>query len=177
MIVAASSNDVIGVDGDLPWRLSADLKRFKSLTMGHHMIMGRKTFESLGRLLPGRISVVVTRNQNFRMDQVAPIQLGDELDPDSGNMRTGYKVAHSIEDAFAVCGDDPCPFVTGGAEIYRQGLSRVTEIQLTRVHLEVAGDTLLPAIDWERWDQVQAQRHRRDERNEADYSFQVFQRR
>ncbi len=153
MIVAASENDVIGNEGGLPWRLSADLKRFKKLTMGHHIIMGRKTFDSIGVLLPGRQTVIVTRQADFQFE--------------------GAKVAHSIDAAidFARENGDPLPFVVGGAEIYRQAMSRVTEIYLTRVHTTIEGDTRLPPSDGLEWDQVENERYPADERNEFDYSF------
>jgi dihydrofolate reductase len=154
IIVAASENDVIGVDGDLPWRLSADLKRFKKLTMGHHIIMGRKTFDSIGRLLPGRTTVIVTRQEDFEFE--------------------GATIAHSIEEAIAVCSGDRCPFVTGGAEIYRLAVPLATEIHLTRVHTEIAGDTVLPDIDWDQWELVDRIRHAGDGKNSADYSFETY---
>ena len=162
MIVAASENDVIGVDGDLPWRLSADLKRFKKLTMGHHIIMGRKTFDSIGRLLPGRTTVIVTRQTGFEFE--------------------GAKIANSIESAIEICyrenegQTDGCPFITGGAEIYRLALPLVTEIQLTRVHTEIEGDTVLPKIDWDQWNLTSQRRHQADEKNSFDYSFEVYDR-
>lgn len=131
MIVAASTNDVIGVDGDLPWHISADLKRFKSLTMGHHLIMGRKTFDSIGRCLPGRTTIIVTRQSDYAFD--------------------GAQVAHSIESALEIAADDALPFVVGGAEIYALAMPLVSEIYLTRVHQKIAGDTFLPPIDWDQW--------------------------
>ena len=179
MIVAASDNNVIGNDGDLPWRLSADLKRFKKLTMGHHIIMGRKTFESIGRLLPGRVSVIVTRNPNFRISDLEPMPEQSVVDPGAGGglaVPTGYKVSTSIGAAIEACTGDEYPFVTGGAEIYRQSLSFVTEIHLTRVHLEIEGDTYLPEIDWSQWTLVNEHSYPRDPKNEADYSFQVYRR-
>lgn len=156
MIVAASENNVIGVDGDLPWRLSADLKRFKQLTMGHHIIMGRKTFDSIGRLLPGRTTVIVTRQAGFEF--------------------AGAKVANSIEEAISICGEDECPFVTGGAEIYRLALPLVTELNLTRVHTESDGDTLLPEMNWDHWELVDKESHAGDQKNNFDYSFETYRR-
>lgn len=156
MIVAASTNNVIGVDGDLPWRLSADLKHFKKLTMGHHIIMGRKTFDSIGRLLPGRTTVIITRQADYQFD--------------------GALVAHSVEEAIKLCGDDDCPFITGGAEIYKLALPLVTDLHLTRIHAEIEGDTLLPEIDWDGWKLTDESRHLKDEKNEADYSFMHFER-
>ncbi len=157
MIVAVSQNDVIGRDGDLPWRLSADLKRFKRLTMGHHLIMGRKTYDSIGRILPGRETVIVTRNREF---QVA-----------------GATVVHSIQQALAVCQGDDQPFLTGGGEIYQLGMEWVQEIFLTRVAKQMEGDTRLPEIDWDRWELVDREDHPADENNEADYSFLHYRRR
>ena len=154
MIVAASENDAIGKGGDLPWRLSADLKQFKKLTMGHHMIMGRKTFESIGVLLPGRHTVIVTRQADFQFE--------------------GATVVHSIDAAVEHARDqgDEQPFVVGGAEIYRQAMPLVTEMFLTRVHATIDGDTWLPTIDWSNWDLAGSQRHSADDRNQFDYSFE-----
>ncbi len=132
MIVAASENNVIGVDGDLPWHLSEDLKRFKKLTMGHHIIMGRKTFDSIGRLLPGRTTVIVTRQKDYTFD--------------------GAKIAHSVEQAVDFAAEDPCPFIVGGAQIYLAAMSLVNRLFLTRVHTEIDGDTFLPKIDWSDWE-------------------------
>ena len=131
MIVAASENNVIGVDGDLPWHLSADLKRFKKLTMGHHMIMGRKTFDSIGRLLPGRTTVIVTRQADYQFE--------------------GAKIAHSVEQAVELAKEDPCPFIVGGAQIYSAAMPLVDRLFLTRVHSEIEGDTFLPEVDWSAW--------------------------
>jgi dihydrofolate reductase len=156
MIVAASENNVIGVDGDLPWRISADLKRFKKLTMGHHIIMGRKTFDSIGRLLPGRTTVIVTRQAGFEFE--------------------GAMVANSIEEAISVCGQNETPFVTGGAEIYHIALPLVTEIHLTRVHTDLAGDTVLPEINWEQWVLIEEEPHPADEKYNYAYSFETYRR-
>jgi len=131
MIVAASENNVIGVDGDLPWHLSADLKRFKKLTMGHHIIMGRKTFDSIGRLLPGRTTVIVTRQPDFQFE--------------------GAVIAHSVEQAIELAAEDDCPFIVGGAQIYSLAMPLVNRLFLTRVHCQVQGDTVLPEIDWTAW--------------------------
>ncbi len=137
MIVAASTNDVIGVDGDLPWHISADLKRFKQLTMGHHLIMGRKTFESIGRCLPGRTTVILTRQPSFEF--------------------AGAKIARTIEEAVELAAADPSPFIIGGAEIYALAMPHVSHIYLTRVHQRIDGDTYLPEIDWKQWEMVKTQ--------------------
>ena len=157
LIVAASENNVIGINDDLPWRLSADLKRFKALTMGHAIIMGRKTFDSIGRLLPGRQTVIITRNRDFKFE--------------------GAAVVHSIEDALAACHDQETAFLTGGAEIYRLGLPRVDEIYLTRVHTEIDGDTLLPEIDWDQFELVTTEAFQADEKNEYDFTLSRYARR
>ena len=156
MIVAASENDVIGVDGDLPWHLSADLRRFKKLTIGHHIIMGRKTFDSIGRLLPGRTTVILTRQEDY---QVA-----------------GAKIVHSIEGMQEIVENDELPFVTGGAEIYSLLLPLVTDLYLTRVHVEIDGDTRLPALDWHQWTLVESEKLDRDDQNDFDYSFELYRR-
>jgi dihydrofolate reductase len=154
MLVAASENNVIGVDGDLPWKLSADLKRFKALTMGHHVIMGRKTHDSIGRLLPGRTTVIVTRQPDYKVD--------------------GAVVVRTVEQALAAVATDDSPFVTGGAEIYSLLMPHVTEVQLTRVHAEIEGDTFLPTINWGQWNLLESVRHPADAKNSFDYSFEVY---
>ena len=158
LIVAAASNDVIGVEGDLPWRLSADLRRFKRLTMGHPIIMGRKTFESLGRLLPGRETVIVTRNEAFAF--------------------SGARVVHSVTAAIDLALSlDATAFLIGGAEIYDAGLPWVSELEMTRVHVTLDGDAWLPAVDWSEWELVDREDHEADERNEYPYSFLRYRRR
>ncbi len=124
--------------------------------MGHHIIMGRKTFDSIGRLLPGRATVIVTRQSGFEFE--------------------GASIAHSIEDAIASCDGDDCPFVTGGAEIYRIALPFVTEIHLTRVHTELDGDTTMPEIDWTQWVLEDERSHDGDEKNNFRYSFETYRR-
>ena len=117
MIVAASDNDVIGVDGDLPWHISADLKRFRKLTTGHHIIMGRKTFESIGRLLPDRTTIIITRQSDYFFQ--------------------GAKITNSVETALLAVNDDDQPFIVGGGEIYKLALPLVRTIHLTRVHTQI----------------------------------------
>jgi dihydrofolate reductase len=131
IIVAMARNRVIGAGGRIPWRLPEELKRFKRLTFGHHIIMGRKTWESIGRLLPGRSTVIVTRQRGYRVP--------------------GAKVVHSLDEAIAACGPDDEIFVIGGAELYAQALGRAGRLYLTTVDAEAAGDTLMPEIaagDW-----------------------------
>jgi dihydrofolate reductase len=156
LIVAVSENHVIGRDGDLPWRLSADLKRFKRLTMGHHIVMGRRTFESIGRLLPGRITVVLSRNPDFVADGVIAVSDFDEA------LRR-------------IAGDNEI-FIIGGAELYRWTLHRVARMYLTTVHADVDGDTRFPPVDWSQWALLEDVRVPADEKNDHDYSFRVYDR-
>ncbi len=156
LIVAMAENRVIGRQGTLPWRLSADLKRFRKITLGHHLIMGRKTYESIGRPLPGRVSIVVTRRDDYHPP--------------------GCRVAHDIESAFALAGDDPEPFVIGGGELYRAALRCVDRIYLTLVHSHVEGDTYFPELDWQQWRLVSDEQHAADASNEYDHSFRIYER-
>jgi dihydrofolate reductase len=156
LIVAASENNVIGRDNDLPWRLSADLKKFKSLTMGHSIIMGRKTFESIGRLLPGRETVIITRNENYAFE--------------------GAAVVHSVEQALEACAGQARVFLIGGAEIYRLAMPQVDEIYLTRVHAEVEGDTYLPKVDWAEFDLIESESFEANEKNDHRFSLQHYRR-
>ena len=134
IIVAMAKNRVIGANNALPWHLSSDLKRFKALTMGHHIIMGRKTFESIGRILPGRISVVVSRNPEYRPAQVL--------------------VAANLDSALALASQDSEAFVIGGAEIYRAALPVADRILLTEIDRDFAGDTYFPELASSVWQQV-----------------------
>ena len=158
LIVAVSENGVIGRDGGLPWRLSADLKHFKKTTMGHHLIIGRRTWDEVGKPLPGRTMVVVTRSHHFAVE--------------------GVRVAHSLEEALGIARNDDEPFIGGGAHIYRMALEndRVDRIYLTRIHAEVEGDTYFPKIDLNEWDLVSEEHHEADEKNEYSYSFLVYER-
>ena len=157
LIVAMQRNRVIGREGNLPWHLSADLKRFKRLTMGHHIIMGRKTFASIGRTLPGRTTVVVTRQEDFEAD--------------------GAIVVHGVHDAIAASADDEEVFIVGGADIYRQALPLVDRIYLTEVDADVLGDTQFPEFDRAAWAIVERSEHSADQRNDHPHAFSVLQRR
>ena len=160
LLVACSTNRVIGRDGDLPWRLSADLKRFKRLTMGHPILMGRKTLESIGRLLPGRQTIVLTRNPEFEFP--AAIVVGD--------WDTALAKAAQSMETMETDGQ-PELFVVGGAEIYRLALPTTGRVYLTRVHAEIEGDTFLPELDDDQWQVVAEENHKADAKNEFDYSF------
>lgn len=157
LIVAAAENDVIGRDGALPWRLSDDLRRFKALTMGKPVIMGRKTFESIGRPLPGRQNIVITRNDSYQAE--------------------GCDVVGSVDAAIAAAGAAPELMVIGGAEVYRRFLPLAGRIYLTRVHTVIQGDTFLPAFDPAEWQETSRTRHPADQRNDFDVSFITLERR
>jgi dihydrofolate reductase len=131
LIVALANNNVIGINNTLPWHLPEDLKRFRALTTGHHIIMGRKTYESLGRLLPGRTTVIVTRNKNYKLE--------------------GALIAHSLESAVALCKNDDEVFLIGGAELYQDGLKFADKLYITEVDLSVEGDAYFPEFDLNLW--------------------------
>jgi len=137
IVVAAADNNVIGADGDMPWRLSSDLKRFRKLTMGKPMIMGRKTFESIGKPLPGRISVVVTRDKEWQADGAVVVN----------DIERAVELARELA---AGQGADEIVIV-GGGEIYRQLIDRCETLYVTRVRSEPVGDTRFPAIDSAFW--------------------------
>jgi dihydrofolate reductase len=156
LIAATGDNGVIGREGDLPWHLPADLQHFKALTTGHAIIMGRKTFESIGRLLPNRRSVIVTRNPAYRHE--------------------GATVVNKLQDAFALAERDEV-FVIGGAEIFRSALPYADRLYLTVVHASPHGDVFFPDFDEQRWDLVEEQRHEPNGKNPHAYSFQRWERR
>ena len=139
LIVAIAKNGVVGKDNALPWHLPEDLKRFRALTTGHHIIMGRKTYESLGRLLPGRTTVIVTRNANYKVE--------------------GALVAHSLQAAAALCVDDNEAFVIGGAELYKDALTLANKLYITQIDLEVEGDAFFPQFDQTEWQQTLREAH------------------
>lgn len=159
MIVAVSENGVIGRAGGLPWRLSADLRRFKALTMGSTLIMGRKTWESIGKPLPGREILVISRRADYRVEA------------------EGVRVGHSLGEALAQFGEGSKVFVAGGAQIYRLALPEVSTIYLTRVHTALQGDTCFPDPDPAVWQCVSRENFEADDRNAFDYSFLLYTRR
>ena len=155
-IVAISEDSVIGRGGDLPWRLPDDLKRFRATTMGHPIVMGRKTWESIGRPLPGRTNVVVTRQPDYR----AP----------------GATVVHSLDEALARFRDADEVFVIGGEELFRLALPRVERLHVTRVHARVEGDVFFPPDAFVGFHLVAEERHAADERHEHPFSFLLYER-
>ena len=161
LIVARAKNSVIGRDGDMPWRLSTDLKRFRSLTSGKPVIMGRKTHESIGRPLPGRTNIIVTRDTSFTAE--------------------GCKVVHSLQEALELA-DQCCLIdggeeivVMGGAEIYQQALPYANKLYITRVHADVEGDAYFPEFDLSAWKEVSHQHCPKEGTGEYDYGFYVYQ--
>ena len=160
LVVARADNGVIGKDGGMPWHLPADLKRFKRMTVGRPVIMGRKTFESIGRPLPGRQNIVLTRSEDWRAE--------------------GVTVVGNLAEAVAAAGLDPRArakelMVIGGAEIYRQALPSATRIELTEVHAEPDGDTRFPDLDMREWTESARERHEGEEGQPA-YSFVTLER-
>jgi len=156
IIVAASANNVIGAEGDLPWRLSDDLKRFKAITMGKPIVMGRKTWDSIGRPLPGRQNIVITRQAGFVAD--------------------GCDVVASKEEAITVAAGASEIMVIGGSQVYALFLPNAERLYLTRVHAEVEGDAFFPEVDKTEWRLVSDEPHFADEKNAFDYSFRLYER-
>lgn len=158
IIVAASENNVIGINNMLPWKLPTDLKYFKTTTMGKPIIMGRKTFESLGKALPGRPNIVITRQADFRAE--------------------GVYVTNSLEEAvkkgMSFGGDEL--FITGGAQIFDEAWPLVSRIYLTRVYAVVHGDAFFPQINGNEFELVKDERHEENEKDEYPFSFQVWER-
>ena len=175
IIVAMARNRVIGRDDTLPWRLSADLKRFKSLTMGHHLIMGRKTFESLPRLLPGRTSIVISRSQ----EPGARGHTAQARHSSEGDSALNYGkliFTQSLEDALTIAAADSGIFVIGGAQIYELALPRADRMYVTHVEAEVEGDTFFPAYDPAHWRRVEETEHAADTKNEYPHRFCIYDR-
>jgi len=154
IIAAAGTNNELGKDNDLLWHLPADFKRFKKLTTGHHIIMGRKTFESFPKLLPNRFHVIITRNKNYNPD--------------------GAIVVHSMEDALEIAKKDDDPFIIGGGEIYKIGMDFADKIELTRVHSTFEADTFFPEIPSKEWDLVSEEIYEKDEKHQFDFVYQTF---
>jgi len=156
IIVAASENNVIGAAGDLPWRLSDDLKRFKAMTMGKPIVMGRKTWDSIGRPLPGRQNVVVTRQAGF--------------------VAEGCDIVASMEEALTLTAGAEEVMVIGGSQVYALFLPDAERLYLTRVHAEVEGDAFFPEIDASVWRLVGDEPHSADDGNVFDFSFRTYER-
>ena len=156
LVVAMARNHVIGRNNALPWRLAEDLKRFKATTLGKPILMGRKTFESIGKPLPGRRNIVLTRDPEWRAE--------------------GVDVVRSVEEALQLTRDSQELAVIGGAEIYRLTIPYADRIYLTRVEADVPGDTLFPELNTAQWSETHAGTHPADERNQYPASFLVLDR-
>ncbi|HXU93706.1 MAG TPA: dihydrofolate reductase [Gallionella sp.] len=156
IIVAMAKNRTIGVNNTLPWRCPEDLKHFKALTMGHHMIMGRKTFDSIGKPLPGRTTVVVTRDMNLKID--------------------GCVMAHSLKDAIDACANDSEVFIVGGAEIYAQSLELADALYITEIQQDVEGDAHFPEFDRDAWQETAREVRSQAEPQPLEYHFVTYRR-
>jgi dihydrofolate reductase len=157
LVVARSRNGVIGRDNKLPWRLPADLAYFKRVTLGHAVIMGRRTWESIGRPLAGRHNIVVTRDRNYRAE--------------------GATVVGSLDEAWSAAGDVEEAFVIGGTSLFSEALPLADRIHLTEVEADVEGDTWFPAFDRSQWQEREVARQPRDERHEYPFRIVVLERR
>lgn len=163
LIAAVADNGVIGSEGAIPWRLKSDMQRFKALTTGRPVVMGRKTFVSLKRPLPGRTNIVITRDRDFRA--------------------TGAVVTTSFEEACAIARGDALRrsareiAVIGGAEIYAYGMRRADRLEITEVHLYPRGDTTFPAVDPALWEEVARERHPAGPDDSAEFSYVTYRRR
>lgn len=159
IIVAKASNNVIGKNNELVWKLSSDLKRFKNLTTGHCIIMGRKTYESIGKPLPNRTSIVISRNPGFELP-------------------SGHFVARSMQEAIqkAIGTAQDRVFVIGGAEIYQQAMDIADELIVTEVHALPEGDAFFPEIDPAQWEKTSVENFQKDESNQYDFDFVVYKR-
>jgi dihydrofolate reductase len=159
ILAAVAANGVIGRDGDLPWRLPADLAFFKRVTMGHHLVMGRKTWESIGRPLPGRTFVVLSR--------------------DPGLAIPGVQVVHALPEALALAraAGDSEVFVIGGADVFGLALPLASRLYLTRVHAHVEGDVCFPAFDEHPWVEVAREEHAVDDRHAFPFAICTLERR
>lgn len=156
LIAAASKNNALGKDNDLLWHLPDDFKRFKKLTTGHQIIMGRKTFESFPKPLPNRTHIIITRDRDYTVDFDSCI------------------VVHSIEAALELVKNDHKAFIIGGGEIYRQCEKFANRIELTRVHKAFEADTFFPEIDLNDWELIAEEYHPRDEKHQYDFTYLTY---
>ena len=156
IIVAVAENGAIGSRNELPWHLPDDLKRFKALSLGKPVVMGRRTYDSIGRLLPGRTNIVVSRRSGLAIE--------------------GAVVVHSLDEALQAAGTAPEVVIIGGADIFRQVLPRTDTIHLTRVHARVDGDVFFPELDPSQWREAAVEHHPADERHQYAFTFVTLQR-
>ena len=156
ILVAMAKNRTIGIDNTLPWRCPEDLQHFKRLTMGHHMIMGRKTFESIGKALPGRTTVVLTRDATLQID--------------------GCLIANSLQQALELCKNDAQIFIVGGAEIYALSLPVADTLYITEIQQDVTGDAHFPEFDKTAWTEAAREVRCQDKPEPLDYHFVTYRR-
>ncbi len=156
-IVAASLNNVIGINNGLPWKMPNDTAYFKDKTLGHHIVMGRRNYEAEGKALPGRVNIVITRNQDYKIDDGFVVQ----------------KMEEAIKNA-RKAGETEL-FIIGGAEIYNLAMPFTDRIYLTRIHTELKGDTFYPDLDFSEWLEVSCNPNQKDEKNPFDYDFLVYE--
>jgi dihydrofolate reductase len=157
IVVAVSENNAIGKNNELLWHLPADLKHFKNITTGHTIIMGRKTFDSIGRALPNRRNIVITRQASLAVE--------------------GVEFVNSLNEALELCIDKEQAYIIGGAEIYRQALPFCDRIYLTRVHQYFEGDAFFPELDEHNWQETEKHDYLPDEKNKFAYTFSTLERR
>lgn len=155
LIAAAAENNALGKDNDLVWHLPDDFKRFKAITSGHFIIMGRKTFESFPKPLPNRTHIIITRQKEYQVPE-------------------GCLVATSIEEALQLCPQNEEVFIIGGGEIYKQSIEIANKIELTRVHTEVEADTFFPEINQNNWKILEEEYHPKDEKHKFDFTYLTY---
>lgn len=156
MIAAVGENNALGKDNNLLWHLPDDFKRFKQLTTGHTIIMGRKTFESFPKPLPNRTHVIITRDRNYNVEYDACI------------------VVHSFEEAIKLTEGDANPFIIGGGEIYKQGEEFADKLEITRIHENFEADTFFPEVDENIWKLIGSEYHPKDERHKYDFTYLTY---
>ena len=154
LIAAVAENNALGKDNQLVWHLPNDFKRFKTLTSGHHIIMGRKTFESFPKPLPNRTHIIITRQKNYKYE--------------------GCLIASSLEKAIEMAPKNEDIYVIGGGEIYKQSIEIADKIEITRVHSSFEADTYFPEIDSDKWKLVFEEHHKKDEKHNFDFTFQTY---
>ena len=157
VIAAIATNNALGKDNDLIWHLPADLKRFKKVTTGHYIIMGRNTYESIGKPLPNRTTIIITRNKNY--------------------FKEGCLIANSLEQAIEISKEEAQVFIIGGAQIYKETIAKnlAQQLDITLVHKDFEADVYFPEIDFKIWKEVVRENFKADEKNKLDYSFISYQ--
>jgi dihydrofolate reductase len=155
LIAAASENNALGKDNDLVWHLPDDFKRFKALTSGHYIVMGRKTFESFPKPLPNRTHIIITRQKDYKVPE-------------------GCIVVNSLSKAIEISPENEEVFIIGGGEIYKQSIEIADKIELTRVHTTVEADVFFPEIDETIWEVIQSEHHPKDEKHQHNFTYLTF---